>query len=126
MSYASIPNQPVIFREGWELYASCDCGVNNFKRLVDFTDGLTFQLDATPCDAPIFSKEENLLVWEYVEDTQIIESVAATAGSLTEILFYGSVYHYFVLEVTVFEIEGTLEISVSWRHFLISCVISAP
>jgi len=113
MSYLSVANQPVLFHEPAELDAACDCGVNDFKRLVDFSDGLSFQLDVTPCDAPILSKTEELLTWEYVVETSIIESLTATAGSLTEIIYYGSIYHYFVLEVIVYEIEGTLEISLS-------------
>lgn len=113
MSYLSVANQPVIFYDPTELDAACDCGVNDFKRLVDYSDGLSFQLDATPCDSPTYSKTEELVTWEYVGETQIIESVAATAGSLTETFYYGNIYHYFKLEVSVIGIQGTLEISLT-------------
>ena len=112
MTYESIPNQPIIFRDQSEFLNSCECGNNDYKQLVDFGDQLSFQLESNPCQESVFGGSAVISGW--VQEGSSIVSNTASGGS-----FYGQQYfpqqpHQIVrVRITVQSITGSLNISIS-------------
>jgi len=113
MTYESIPNQPIIFRDQSEFTNSCECGNNEYKQLIDFDDQLSFQLESTPCAESIFGGDVTLGGGWNVEGASIVSPAANPAAFFSQPYYPQQPHKIFRVEITIQTISGSLNITVT-------------
>jgi hypothetical protein len=118
MSFTSIPNQPIIFRQTDEIVTPCEeCGSSDYKQLVDFNDQIFFQVETSPCqDLPLYLYDSDSGGWgDNVTNGNICSTNVFEAGYYA--LYYRTQYPFQLYSVT-FTIasldEGTLSVTMDY------------
>lgn len=112
MTYESIPNQPIIFRDQSEFLNSCECGNNDYKQLIDFADQLSFQVESNPCQQSVFGGTAVISGWK--QEGASIVSTTPSGGSFYGQSFFPQQPHSIIrVRITVQEISGELKIGIA-------------
>lgn len=112
MTYESIPNQPIIFRDQSEFLNSCECGNNDYKQLVDFSDQLSFQVESNPCQASVFGGAVTLGGSFRTEGSSIVSNTTNPASFFSQIYYPQQPHTIVRVRITVQSITGSLNINV--------------
>ena len=112
MTYQSIPNQPIIFRDQSEFLNSCECGNNDYKQFVDFSDQLSFQLESNPCQSSIFGGSITIQGGWVIEGASVVSNTASSLAFFSQIHYPQQPHQIVRVRITVQEITGSLNISI--------------